>query len=478
MKTIALVIGNDKYFKGFELNNAVNDAKAIADVFERLGYDVILRMDISESEIVDLLRDFRTRLAEYEASIFYFAGHGFQVGGENYLASVTCQIPPMDKYSCRNTCIHLSEIMEILKENVEKVNIVVIDACRGNFERGQASSFYPVQAPKGTLIAFSTSPNEGASDHGRNGHSVYTSALLEYLGREYLTVEELFKKVRRTVYAHTGGSQTTWEHTSLIGDFYFNSGQMIHSLTLPYDEKVIKDVRYEDSGDKADRIIFGLRSHKWDEQNEAMDVFNDINARSLNKNKKFLIGRNIMQACCGNSFGACNFLERLEEKLIPFQEAGENHLLNGILFEIYFNSMGEFRGKRIKHKKFDVIMSLRRKPIFAKSFEFIGTALLPYEKDLYFIPLYKDKVIDVDISATRNRKGEVGSINYESLINLVAVNGDDIKDQIIPFYTYRSDELQFVSDLAVCLSAPKELIHLNSNIELSAIVIEGGEPLF
>ena len=242
MKTLAVVIGNNEYYEGAKLNNAVNDAHSIAETFERLGYDIIYKENCKIEDYVDVLKAFDERIKQYDASIFYYAGHGFQVDGENYLASVDCQIAAPNKYHCSKTCITLSEILTILKNNSDKVNIVIIDACRKSFDRGGYNSFTPIQAPKGTLIAFSTSPNEGAKDTGMDGHSIYTGTLLNYIGREWLSVEDLFKKVRKTVYNLTEGTQTTWEHTSLIGDFYFNTGQMVYSLNLPYDETVIKDL--------------------------------------------------------------------------------------------------------------------------------------------------------------------------------------------------------------------------------------------
>ena len=235
MKTIAFVIGNNDYFEDAQLKCAVNDASEIAKIFRRLGYDVREELNIKSKDCSRILTDFEDQIKDYDASIFYYAGHGYELKGENYLVPTNCQMPLNNPYEADRTCLRLSEILSILKKVSGKVNIVIIDACRKSFDRGVSNSFAQVQAPKGTLIAFSTSPNEGAKDgNGQDGHSVYTSALLQYIGRETLSVESLFKKVRKTVYNLTNGTQTPWEHTSLIGDFFFNTGQLVYSVEIPY----------------------------------------------------------------------------------------------------------------------------------------------------------------------------------------------------------------------------------------------------
>lgn len=296
MKTIAFVIGNNDYFEGAKLKCAVNDASGIAKIFRRLGYDVREELNIKSEDCSRILTDFEDQIKDYDASIFYFAGHGFELNGENYLIPIDCQIPLENQYYADRSCLRLTEVLGILKTHSGKVNIVIIDACRRTFDRGDASSFAQVQAPKGTLIAFSTSPNEGAKDgNGQDGHSVYTSALLQYIGRETLSVENLFKKVRKTVYNLTNGTQTPWEHTSLIGEFFFNTGQLVYSVEIPYDEVVVKDSLF-DGGDVFGNLILELRSRNWNKQNPAMEKIRRIPPSDLNKNQQFILGRNLHQA--------------------------------------------------------------------------------------------------------------------------------------------------------------------------------------
>jgi len=313
MKTLALIIGNNEYHDGAKLTNAVNDAMAISEVFERLGFDTIVKYNCTAKDYCDLLADFENRISNYDASIFYFAGHGYELDGENFLASIDCQIPPSNKYHAGQNSIRLSEFLDIYKKNTNKINIAIIDACRRSFERSGNTVLAPIFAPKGTLLAFSTSPNEGASDAGFEGHSIYTGALLKYIGREHLSIEELFKKVRKTVYALSEGKRTTWEHTSLINDYYFNIGQLVHSVDIPYDEKVVKDIDYCEI-DEFGNLISEVKSQNWNKQNPAIEKLLSIPVDKLNKNQLFILGRNLLQASSA-AFKAANFMESISSNI-------------------------------------------------------------------------------------------------------------------------------------------------------------------
>lgn len=467
MKTIALVIGNNDYFEGAQLKCAVNDATGIAAIFRRLGYDVIEKLNFKSKECSDILSLFEDRIKNYDASIFYYAGHGFELEGENYLIPIDYQIPPVNKYEAGRYCLKLTEILGILKTNSGKVNIVIIDACRKTFDRGVVSSFAQVQAPKGTFIAFSTSPNEGAKDgNEQDGHSVYTSALLQYIGRETLSVESLFKKVRKTVYNLTHGTQTPWEHTSLIGDFFFNTGQLVYSVKIPYDELVIKDSLFK-GGDFFGNLILELRSCDWNRQNPAMKKIRRIPASDLDKNQQFILGRNLYQAN-GYAWEVQKFFENLENNLSKYNKDEENHVLNGILFEIYFDNKGDFRNELKKHD-FDRVFLLRKNPIYAKSFEFIREVLQPYKEELFYIPAIQDDPIDIDISAEEKKQPTPSEEETIQIIHKVNVENKDITKAFSRCCTYGINELGVKSYLSNFLTAPQDLIQIHSNVSLQKI---------
>jgi hypothetical protein len=471
MKTIALVIGNNDYYGRYKLDNPINDSTGIKQVFERLGYDVIFCTNGNSQNIVDLLSEFESRLKNYDASIFYFAGHGFEVEGENYLAFTECQIDHPNSYHCKQTCIQLTDLLSIYKKNLNKINIVIIDACRRSFERSGVIATTPIQAPKGTLIAFSTSPNEGASDVGFEGNSIFTGALLKYIGRERLSVEELFKKVRKTVYNLSSGKQTTWEHTSLIGDFFFNAGQLVHSLSIPYSEDVVKDINYSKSDDFG-QLIKKIKSYDWNIQNPAIEKVLRMPVSALDKNQQFILGRNLLQAS-GAAYEAQNFMKSLETSLNKYQTTdGENYLLNGILFEIYFNPQGEFRKDKTKKHHFDEIISLRKNKLFSKSFEFIVELLQSTAYPLIYIPKDTDEMFDIDIVANNQKiTNFLGKEIEYQIISKMTCNSVDILDDISSYDIYNKNELGVKQILATFLSAPTDLIQINSNIELKKVAI-------
>jgi hypothetical protein len=471
MKTIALIIGNNDYYGGYKLDNPINDATGMKQVFERLGYDVIFSTNGNSQNIVDLLSEFENRLKSYDASIFYFAGHGFEVEGENYLAFTECQLDHANSYHCKQTCIQLTDLLGIYKKNSNKINIAIIDACRRSFERSGVIATTPIQAPKGTLIAFSTSPNEGASDVGFEGNSIFTGALLKYIGRERLSVEELFKKVRKTVFNLSSSKQTTWEHTSLIGDFFFNAGQLVHSLSIPYSEDVVKDANYSKSDDFG-QLIKQIKSYNWNIQNPAIEEILRIPVLSLDKNQQFIMGRNLLQSS-GAAYEAQKFIESIETGLRKYQTTdGENHLLNGILFEIYFNPQGEFRKDKTKKHHFDEIISLRKNKLFSKSFQFIIGLLQTIAYPLIYIPKDTDDIFDIDI-ISNNQKivNFLGKETEYQIISKITCNSIDILDEISNYDIYNKNELGVKQILGNFLSAPTDLIQINSNIELKKVAI-------
>lgn len=472
MKTLAYVIGNDEYKGSTKLENAVNDAKAIGESFENLGYEVKLELNMGFTDISRVLGEYQELVNDYDASIFYFAGHGFEFKGRNYLASVDCPMEFLNEYECNRQCITLEEIMDIIKNSNTHVNIVIIDACRKALGRsGVSHSFTPVSAPEGTIIAFSTSPGEAAKDGGMDGHSIYTGTLLKYIGREFLSVEDLFKKVRKSIYNLTKGTQTSWEHTSLIGDFYFNTGQLVHSVDIPYDENVVKDKNYQFKGLEIDNIIMDLASSNWNKQNPAMVAFNRKYPSDFNKNELFLIGRNIYQSS-DYANNATSFIESLSKNLDAYFDGDENHLLNGMLFEIYFNNNGEFRHHNIKKNSLDEVFLLRHNEKYKASFKFIANVLERYKSELFFIPFDgNESIVDVDIFVEEKfREAMFGKEKIKSeVIQSIKIGDKDIVKDFSRFCTIGLNIDGLKKSLSEYLVVPLELININSNLEIKRL---------
>lgn len=220
---LALVIGNGAY-RDAALPNPVNDAADMARALEASGFTVIKRENASLREMHLALREFGDRLGRTGTGFFYFAGHGLQVRGRNYLLPVDADIAREDEVAF--SALDLGAVMEKLDSARNPVNIVVLDACRDNpFGKRLAPSakgLAPVDAPPGTFIAYATAPGSTAADGGgRNG--LYTQHLVRQIERPGAPIEEVFKAVRAGVRAESKNLQVPWESTSLESPFMFRS---------------------------------------------------------------------------------------------------------------------------------------------------------------------------------------------------------------------------------------------------------------
>ena len=222
---VALVIGNSTY-KSAPLKNPANDAADIAKALRGLGFQVTLKQNQSRESMAQAIREFGNQLKRGGTGLFYYAGHGMQVKGKNFLIPVDSDIQSEDEVPYRG--IDANELLAKMESARNRVNLVILDACRNNpFARSFRSSsqgLAQMDAPVGTLVAFATAPGSVAADGmGRNG--LYTQHLLASLNQPGLKIEDVFKRVRVGVRQGSRGKQIPWENTSLEGDFYFKPGK-------------------------------------------------------------------------------------------------------------------------------------------------------------------------------------------------------------------------------------------------------------
>jgi glutamine cyclotransferase len=218
----ALVVGNSAYPFGALINPA-NDAKLIAETLKKTGFDVTIVLDANrvtlQSALLDFSRDIRSRDT---VGLFYYAGHGAQVGGANYLIPVDADIKSESEVKIFG--INVDEFVSTLERADGRTNIVILDACRNNpfgastrsVNRGMALP----DAPAGTFVALSTSPGAVALD-GEGTNSPYAEALSKSMLEPNVSIEQAFKVTRRLVLENTKQKQVPWETSSLTGDFYF-----------------------------------------------------------------------------------------------------------------------------------------------------------------------------------------------------------------------------------------------------------------
>lgn len=221
-RRIALVIGNAAYATA-PLRNPVNDARAMTAKLEELGFRVTLLEDAKKREMERAIGAFGQELSRGGVGLFYFAGHGIEVNYRNFLIPVDARIDT--EASVLVEGLELNTVLEQLAAAGNRMNIVILDACRNNpFERrfrGSSGGLAQVDAPTGTLIAYATAPKMVAAD-GDGPNGLYTEALLQAMNVPGLSIEDVFKRVRAQVVAATDNRQRPWESSSLIGDFYIN----------------------------------------------------------------------------------------------------------------------------------------------------------------------------------------------------------------------------------------------------------------
>jgi hypothetical protein len=218
---VALVIGNSSY-NDFPLVNPVNDADDMARTLAALGFKVIIRKNAGAREMRQAIREFAGELRRAQAGLFYFAGHGVQVKGSNYLVPVGADI--QSEADIEDLAVDANYILRTMEDAQAEVNIVILDACRNNpfarSFRSAARGLVQMDALRGSLVAFATAPGSVAAD-GRERNGIYTKHLLANLTEGDPDVLKVFQRTRAAVVRETDGKQTPWESTSLVGDFYF-----------------------------------------------------------------------------------------------------------------------------------------------------------------------------------------------------------------------------------------------------------------
>ncbi len=393
----ALVIGNAAYEHAGELKNPTNDAEDIAAKLAACGFTVSKAINCSILEMDQALKRYKKTLADNDVGLFFFAGHGMQIEGENYLAAVNTDTAGEDE--AKYSSLPLNRVIEVMEKAGTSTNIIILDACRDNpFERAWRRSaatrgLAPVYAPKGTLIAFAASPGQVASDgKGRNG--AYTAALLQHIETPDCSIENMFKRVRNTLSAATRTKQISWEHTSLSGEFFFN-------LSLGVRIDAYSDVALSDSLFVLDEaktshlVIRKLKSHTWPTQNPAVDEFTAEAANKASADALFVIGRNIYQAACGGSNSASAYLREFVARTQKIKPEKRKALLDGMLFEVFYDPKAQLR-KTLKTGKFLDLFALQPHKELAPSFEFIAECLLLDAGRFYALPGKKHAVV-VDV---------------------------------------------------------------------------------
>ncbi len=256
---IALVIGNAAYAGAAALANPANDAKAMGEALRGLGFAVVEIRDGSRAQMAEAIGKVQASLKGKQGiGMLYYAGHGLQVDWRNFMVPIDAKLAKAADVP--EQTIDLGSVIDAFKSAGNRMNIVVLDACRDNpFETGgnkvsTGKGLAPLDAPTGTFLAYATAPGNVAEDgdtksvDGKAGNGLYTQFLLQELKKPAAKIEDVFKRVRLNVRQKSEGRQIPWESTSLEDDFYFNAG--------------LKSTQKESDSDK--EKAFALEKADWD----------------------------------------------------------------------------------------------------------------------------------------------------------------------------------------------------------------------
>ena len=230
---IALVIGNSAY-RHVPLKNPVNDARGMTEALKDAGFQVTELLDANQRQIQRAILKFGQSLKRDDVGLFYYSGHGVQVGGRNYMIPLGAEIEVEEHVEVEG--VDLVRVLARMAGARNRMNIVIVDACRNNpfkqtfryVTRGLAET----PAPPDTYIAYAAAPGQVASD-GFGANSIYTGALMKAIRQPGKAIEAVFKQVRATVLNKTSGQQVSWTSSSITDEFFFTEGRATATAQLP-----------------------------------------------------------------------------------------------------------------------------------------------------------------------------------------------------------------------------------------------------
>ncbi|MBL0708505.1 MAG: SUMF1/EgtB/PvdO family nonheme iron enzyme [Sulfurimonas sp.] len=255
---VALVIGNTHYTHLKKLQNPVNDARLMRSILEKRGFDVLYKENATKRDMKKLMKKFSHKLTNGGVGLYYFAGHGVNVDGHNYLVGTNSQMDDRDEVEFET--LSLNFITKKMKSAGNRLNIVILDACRNNpFGRSGGGGLAPVSNAKGMFIAYATEAGSVASDGKKGSNGVFTKYLVENIQEKGATIESVFKNTRGDVYEATNGQQSPGVYNQIRGDFYFT---LPNSDTVST-QKVIKHSSFSFTNEIPASFSLNINTHPY-----------------------------------------------------------------------------------------------------------------------------------------------------------------------------------------------------------------------
>ena len=507
IKAAALAIGNSNYsLPGMSLTNCINDADDIKSKLDELGYDVTLLKDATKNDIEKSLKGLCAKNQDCSVAVVYYSGHGGEIAGNNYLISVdTPQILKSNiETIIKQHLVNIDDIIALLDKAGFDIKVIVLDACRNNIEgksfgsigEETIKSFTKITSQKtGVYVAFATSSGLSSYCSRTMRNSYYTQALLNYIC-ENISIEDCFKKVRKQL-INDKCSQMPWEYSSLITNFSFNinytkqeacdttqstkstlirhallgSGQTHQVHQYKYENELI----YTSNNTSIDEVITSLQSHNWYTQNYGMNILSRIAPISVDKEEQFLLGRNLLQTALGGEYSAMELFKKLNTWLIKWNNASENHVLNGMLYEMYFDKTATFRGgDHLKAGYQDELFTLVNAGNFHSSFEYIAAKLAPYTTYLYFVPSNNMQTLELQVNVKIEKRKLLGEYieEYYTIEKILLDNNDICSKNNVHFYRESFEEFCNRLRNKLCIDKNHICIEVNDeNIKESEISV-------
>lgn len=222
------MIGNQDYSEWKVLKNPHNDVEKIGTVLNKYGFNTEIYYDLKYIEMREKVAEIKYNVESFSTNFFYFAGHGFENNGQNYLVPCDAKLNKVDDVK---DCINITDFVVNLGRKTKTTNIVILDCCRSYANNEEYSDIIKdqiktIEINEGTYVMFATTSGFGArDDYGGRGNSIFAQALLECLEGKNVHIETLSKNVRKLVLewsASTGPKQLTWDYSSLINDVILN----------------------------------------------------------------------------------------------------------------------------------------------------------------------------------------------------------------------------------------------------------------
>lgn len=469
MKRLALCIGNQDYQYLPKLSCAIADAEAMKEALDKLGFETALNLNLNNEDFTRFIYSFEENYSEYDAILIYYAGHGFQIDNDNILAPIDINLND-GKKAARHLSFSIDDLLKALGDNPKQTKIVIIDACREIFDgRGvNVRSFGAIYAPSGSLLAFATSPGHSSKENIKCGHGYYTEALLKHISAPRTDIETVFKRVREELSVTTNGSQIPWEHTSLIGSFYLNPKTVYDGVHYANDALCDRNFTFSPES-QIRNVVEELKTRDWQRQGAAIAQISSLDMHDVNIDELFVLGRNIYQAAEGNSFKCLDFINGLAMN-VRIPEEAKIHLLNGMAYEIYFDSNGNVR-KIMKARNSYQILSLLERPAFYSSKTFINSVLddiqdrilyRPGQTDQMFFRVITEKQYFFFADETEGKEYLLKEVFYKGKV----VYHGEYDIDLLPFYVGYSKKM-FESYLAKILVAPRDRIMVQYDEEMN-----------